>query len=82
MFLHKPKIWNTCLTSPTKNEKAVLRQLLVDDIDKEYKTIATKKGKAIILASHHLFEKALGLIPIEEGKDEKDSDPEDPLQFW
>lgn len=81
MFLRKPKIRNTYLTSPTEEEKAVLRQLSVDDIDKECETIATKKGKATILASHHLFEKALGLIPVEEGEDEEDSDPENPLQF-
>ena len=74
-------IRNTRLTSPTGDEKAVLCQLFVDDIDKECEIIATKKGKTIILASHHLFKKTLGLIPIEEGEDEEDSDPENPLQF-
>ncbi len=34
MFLRKPKIQNNRLTSPTEEEKAVLRQLSVDDIDK------------------------------------------------
>ena len=68
MFLRKAKIQNTHLTSPTEDKKAVLRQLLVDAIDKKYKTIATKKAKAIILVSYHLFKKALGLIPIEKGE--------------
>lgn len=81
MFLRKPKIRNTRLTSQTEDEKVVLRQLSVDDIDKGCETIATKKEKATILASHHLFEKARGLIPIEEGEDEEDSDQENPLQF-
>ncbi len=53
----------------------------MDNIDKECETVATKKEKATILASHHLFEKALVLIPIEEGEDEEDSDPENPFQF-
>ena len=43
MFLRKLKIQNTCLTFPSENEKAVLCQLSVDDIDKECETIATKK---------------------------------------
>lgn len=81
MFLRKPKIWNTLLTSATEEKKAILRQLSVNDIDKECETVATKKRKATVLASHHLFEKVLDLIPIEEGKNEEDSDSENPLQF-
>ena len=82
MFLCKPKIWNTYLTFLTENKKAILRQLLVNDNNKECETIAIKKRKAIILVSHHLFEKALGLILIEKGEYKEDSDLENPLQFW
>lgn len=76
MLLRKPKIRSTLSTSATEEEKAVLRQLSVDDIDKEGETVAT------VLASHQLFEKALDLIPVEEGENEEDSESENPLQFW
>lgn len=49
MFLRKPKIRNTFLTSATEEEKSVLRQLSVDDIDKKCEAVATKKGKATVL---------------------------------
>ena len=51
----------------------------MDDIDKKCEVIATKKGKATVLASHHLFKKALDLIPVEEGENEENSDSENPL---
>lgn len=81
MFLCKSKIQNTYSIFPIEEEKAVLHQLSIDDINKEYKTIATKKEKAIILASHYLFEKALDLIPIKKSKNKENSDPENLLQF-
>ena len=79
MILCKPKIQNTHLTSSTKEEKVILSQISVNNIDKEAETVATKKEKATILASHHLFEKALSLISIKENKD--DEDLENFLQF-
>lgn len=70
IFLCKPKIQNTRLASPTE-EKSVLRQLSADDMDYECETIVTKKGKTTVLASHYLFEMALDLIPVEEGRKKK-----------
>ncbi len=55
MFLYKPKIWNTSLTFSTEEEKPVLLQLSVKDIDKECEIVAAKKGKTTVLASHQLF---------------------------
>ena len=81
MFLYKSKIQNTHLTSPIEEEKAILRQLSVDDIDKKYETFVTKKRKATILVSHYLFEKILGFIPIDKGEDDEDSDPKNLFQF-
>lgn len=81
MFLYKSKIRNIFLTSATTEEKSVLRQLSVNNINKECKTVATKKRKAIVLASHHLFEKAPDLIQIEEGKNKENSDSKNSLQF-
>lgn len=81
MFLRKPKIHNICLTFSTKEKKVILHQLLVDDINKKYETITTKKEKAIVWASHYLFQKLLDLIPIEKSKDKANSDLENLLSF-
>lgn len=53
----------------------------MNNIDKKYKTIATKKEKTTILASYHLFKKILDLILIEKNKDKEDSDLENSFQF-
>lgn len=79
MFLNKPKIQNTLLTSATEEEKSVLHQLSMIDIDKKCETIAIKKRKATVLALYHLFEKALDLIPVEKGKNKKNSDSKNHL---
>lgn len=53
----------------------------MDNIDKKYEIIVTKKRKAIILTSHYLFEKVLDLILIEDSKNKEDSDLENLFQF-
>lgn len=61
--------------------KSVLRQLSVDDIDRECETVATQKENATKLALHHLFEKPLDLIQVKEGEEKEESDRENSLQF-
>lgn len=51
----------------------------MNDIAKEYEIVVIKKEKAIVLASYHLFEKALDLIPVEEGQNKKGLDLENLL---
>ncbi len=72
MFLCKAKIWNTCLTSSTEVEKAVLRQLLLADMDENLKTDVIKKESTTVLASHHLFKKVPNLILIKKSKEKED----------
>ncbi len=43
----------------------------MDEIDKKCETVATKKGKATVLVSHHLFEKALNLILVERSEEKR-----------
>lgn len=76
MFLGKPKIWNSCLTTPPDEKIAVLAQLWMNDIDKKFASITIKKEWTTLLALHHLFKKDLDLTTI------KDADPENPLELW
>lgn len=73
MFLCKAKIRNTCLTSSTDVEKAVLRQLSLTDINEDLKTDVIEQESTTLLASHHLFKKALNLILIKKSKEKKRS---------
>lgn len=82
IFLYKFKIQNSHLISLTESKKTVLHQLLVNNIDKNCKIIATKKKKTIILALYHLFEKTLSLILIEKYKDKENLDLQNLIQFW
>lgn len=81
MFLYKPKIRNTYLISLTKDEKAVLYQLLVNNIDKKCQIIVIKNRKTIISALYHLFEKVIELIPAKKDNEEENLNSENFLQF-
>lgn len=53
----------------------------MNNIDKKYEIIITKKRKATILVPNHLFEKTLDLILIKKSENKKNLDIENIFQF-
>lgn len=48
----------------------------MNNIDKKFEIIVTKRGKATILTLYYLFKKALNLILIKKGRDKENLDLE------
>lgn len=72
MFFRKPEFQNAKIIHATKEEKRILRQLSVEDIDRFCEQSETSKGKAQKTSTKNHVESALDIIPIEEGDDYED----------
>ena len=81
MFLRKPESFTSHTIFTTKEERQVLRQIFVEDIDSFCEEAEHEKGKERKLESHSQVEDALEIIPNEEGYKKEDSDTRNPLQF-
>ncbi len=67
MFLRKPESSTSCTIFTTEEERQVLRQISVEDIDSFCEEVEHRKIKEPKLESHSQVEDALEIIPNEEG---------------
>ena len=81
MFLRKPKSSTSCTIFTTEEERQVLRQISVEDINSFCEESKNRKGKRRKPESHSQVEDALEIILNEKRYKQEDFDPENLLQF-
>ena len=81
MFFQKSEFSTSRIVFTTEEERQVLRQSSVGDIDSFCEEAEYKKGKKRKSESHTQVEDASEIIPNEERYEQEDSDPENPLQL-
>ncbi len=81
MFFRKPNSCKTWIVYATEEEKRVLRQISSDDIDNFCEQTQSSKSKVRKINLDHQIEETLNIISLEESDIQKDSDPENPIQF-
>ena len=80
-FLQKSKSSTSCTIFTTEEERQVLRQIFVEDIDSFCEEAEYRKDKRQKPESHSQRDGALEISLNNEGYEKKNSDPENTLQF-
>ncbi len=81
LFLRKSESSTSRIVFTTEEERQVLQQISVEDIDSFCEEAEYKKGKKRKPESHTQVEDALEIIPNEERYEQEASDPENSLQL-